>query len=83
MTNAERRAAQAEVESARAALVTHLNQLEDAVNVPKRAARSVGRGVRAAQRWATDHPAAAAGAATVAVSAIAGVIALVARLSRR
>lgn len=79
MTTPERAAAKAEVESARAALVTHLNELEDAVNLPKRAVRAVSQGVRRAREFAQDKPAAAAAAGIAALAVVGGIIALVVR----
>ena len=83
MTNAERRAARAEVDAARAALVTHLNELEYAVNVPKRFAENVGSWARDARRWAAKQPVKAATVAAVGIGVIAGAVALAARLGRR
>ena len=83
MTSTERQAAKAEVEAARAALVTHLNELEDAVNVPKRLARSVGRCVRDTKRWAIERPATAAAISVAGAVVVAGIVTLEVRAGRR
>ncbi len=79
MTTDERRAAKAEVDAARAALVTHMNQMEDAVNVPKK----IGRRMRQAQAWAGKQPLAAAGVAAAGAAVIGGIVVAIVRISRR
>lgn len=83
MTSAERRDALAEVTAARAQLVETLNQLEDAVNVPKRLARSLGRGMREAKLWAADRPAAAAGIAAAGIAVVGVAVTALIRRSLR
>lgn len=83
MTNADRRAALDEVTAARAALVTHLNQLEDAVNAPKRFARTLGKRAREARQWAGEQPAAAAAVAAASLAVVAGIATLAIRIARR
>ncbi|MFM6974337.1 MAG: hypothetical protein ACKOXM_04265 [Agromyces sp.] len=83
MTSADRRAARTEVEAARAALIEHLNQLEEAVNVPKRVARSVGIWAGSARRWAAERPVAASAAAAVGTAVLAGIVTAVTRIARR
>lgn len=79
----ERIAAKAEVESARAALVDHLSQLEEQINIPKRVARATGRGIRDAKKFAAEKPAVAAAIGAAALTVVAGVITLAVRIGRR
>ncbi|MGV1034065.1 MAG: hypothetical protein ACOYBP_02415 [Microbacteriaceae bacterium] len=79
----ERIAAKAEVESARAALIDHLSQLEEQINLPKRAARATGRGIRNAKQFAAEKPAVAAAIGAAALAAVGGVITLAVRIGRR
>lgn len=77
-----RQSAYAEVQAARANLVDTLNQLEDAVNLPKRAARWLGRSTRQAKEFAADKPAAALGYAAAAVGLIGAAVTLIVKRSR-
>lgn len=83
MTNADRRAARHEVEAARAELIRHLAELEEAANLPKRLSRRVGVLVHRGREWAAEQPAAAAGAAAAAVAVVAGVVTVIVRATRR
>lgn len=83
MTTNQRVEAKAEVDAARTALVDYLNQLEDHINIPKRVARATGRCWRRTQEWATENPAAAAAVGAAALAAVAGVITLAVKISRR
>ncbi|HLP22728.1 MAG TPA: hypothetical protein VK139_01640, partial [Microbacteriaceae bacterium] len=79
MTNAERVQARAEVESARAALVTHMAQLEEAANLPKRASRRIGLWAKRARDVAEAQPAAAVAVVAAGLAGAAGVVALIVR----
>lgn len=83
MTSANRREARAEVESARAALVTHMAQLEEAANLPKRASKRIGAWVHQARERATEQPGAALGIALAGLAGVAGVVAVVTKIARR
>lgn len=83
MNDSQRQAALDEVEAARASLVEHLNDLEDAVNIPKRVSRSVGRGARRVKSFAKARPAATAAVVVAGVVLIGAAVTLIVRASRK
>lgn len=83
MTDEARRAARAEVDAARADLVTYLNNLEDAVNFPRRIGRAARKTEARIREFAQEQPAAALAVAAGAAVLVGAVVTAVIKFTRR